>query len=300
LESVAISSTTAQEHVETERARGRAQGLSTPLPDLEKPVRGAARRGQTEQAGANLHSRGNARPGRARAPGRRSKRRDSSRRQNRWRTALRSRGQCASEPPSRSFLRHQTGAGFRDSVGRRSFRRPAPRVAATPRGASPCTPSPSATRPPPARARSSWRPTRAPGSPVRLPPGASRRRGACSRCCPVPAQEPRSRCSRRARSRCGRSLTRDAGRLDPYPPRAGGVTTVAAPPARGRDLTILGQLAFRGCVMSKQALGNALAGVAFLVIAIVDFTRDSSGVGVVFLVFAAVFFGLALSGRKGQ
>jgi hypothetical protein len=52
--------------------------------------------------------------------------------------------------------------------------------------------------------------------------------------------------------------------------------------------------------MSKQALGNALAGVAFLVIAIVDFTRDSSGVGVVFLVFAAVFFGLALSGRKSQ
>jgi hypothetical protein len=50
--------------------------------------------------------------------------------------------------------------------------------------------------------------------------------------------------------------------------------------------------------MSRQALGNALAGVAFLVIAIVDFTRDSSGIGVVFLVFAAVFFGLALSGRN--
>ena len=46
--------------------------------------------------------------------------------------------------------------------------------------------------------------------------------------------------------------------------------------------------------MSKQALGNALAGVAFLVIAVVDFTRDSSGIGVVFLVFGAVFFGLAL------
>jgi hypothetical protein len=52
--------------------------------------------------------------------------------------------------------------------------------------------------------------------------------------------------------------------------------------------------------MSKQALGNASAGVAFLVIAVVDFTRDSSGVGVVFLVFASVFFGLALSGRKSQ
>jgi hypothetical protein len=50
--------------------------------------------------------------------------------------------------------------------------------------------------------------------------------------------------------------------------------------------------------MSRQALGNALAGVAFLVIAIVDFTRDSSGMGVVFLVFAAVFVWLALSGRN--
>jgi hypothetical protein len=48
--------------------------------------------------------------------------------------------------------------------------------------------------------------------------------------------------------------------------------------------------------MSKQALGNALAGVAFLVIAIGDFTRDSSGVGVVFLVFAAVFIGLCSVG----
>jgi hypothetical protein len=50
--------------------------------------------------------------------------------------------------------------------------------------------------------------------------------------------------------------------------------------------------------MSTQALGNALAGILFLVIAIVDFTRDSSGIGVVFLVFAAVFLGLAASGRK--
>ena len=38
--------------------------------------------------------------------------------------------------------------------------------------------------------------------------------------------------------------------------------------------------------MSKQALGNVLAGVAFLIVAIVDFTRDSSGIGAVFLVFA--------------
>ena len=50
--------------------------------------------------------------------------------------------------------------------------------------------------------------------------------------------------------------------------------------------------------MSKQALGNALAGVSFFIIAIVDFTRDSSGIGVVFLIFSAVFLGLALSARK--
>jgi hypothetical protein len=52
--------------------------------------------------------------------------------------------------------------------------------------------------------------------------------------------------------------------------------------------------------MSKQAIGNALAGVAFLVIAVVDFTRDSSGMGTVFLVFAAVFVGLALSGKNSR
>jgi hypothetical protein len=49
--------------------------------------------------------------------------------------------------------------------------------------------------------------------------------------------------------------------------------------------------------MSRQSLGNALAGVLFLIIAIVDFTRDDSGMGVVFLVFAAVFLGLAFSGK---
>jgi hypothetical protein len=53
-----------------------------------------------------------------------------------------------------------------------------------------------------------------------------------------------------------------------------------------------------GEIMSRQALGNALAGLLFLIIAIVDFTRDSSGIGVVFLVFAAVFLGLAFSARK--
>jgi hypothetical protein len=49
--------------------------------------------------------------------------------------------------------------------------------------------------------------------------------------------------------------------------------------------------------VSRQSLGNALAGVLFLIIAIVDFTRDDSGIGVVFLVFAAVFLGLAFSGK---
>jgi hypothetical protein len=52
--------------------------------------------------------------------------------------------------------------------------------------------------------------------------------------------------------------------------------------------------------MSRQALGNALAGVVFLIVAIVDFTRDSSGIGVVFLVFAAVFLGLGLSARNSR
>jgi hypothetical protein len=50
--------------------------------------------------------------------------------------------------------------------------------------------------------------------------------------------------------------------------------------------------------MPKQALCNALAGVLFFIIAIVDFIRDSSGIGVVFLIFAAVFLGLAFSARK--
>jgi hypothetical protein len=50
--------------------------------------------------------------------------------------------------------------------------------------------------------------------------------------------------------------------------------------------------------LSKQAWGNALASILFLIIAIVDFTRDSSGIGVVFVVFAAVFLGLASSARR--
>ena len=50
--------------------------------------------------------------------------------------------------------------------------------------------------------------------------------------------------------------------------------------------------------MSRQAIGNALAGVLFLVVGIWDFTRDDSGIGVVFVVFAAVFVGLAFAGTK--
>jgi len=52
--------------------------------------------------------------------------------------------------------------------------------------------------------------------------------------------------------------------------------------------------------MSRQAMGNALAGAAFFVIAVVDFTRDSSGIGAVFVVFAAVFLGLAASARTAR
>ena len=52
--------------------------------------------------------------------------------------------------------------------------------------------------------------------------------------------------------------------------------------------------------MSRQALGNAAAGVLFLIVAIYDFTQDDSGIGVVFLGFAAVFLGLAFSGRNKQ
>ena len=48
--------------------------------------------------------------------------------------------------------------------------------------------------------------------------------------------------------------------------------------------------------MSKQRLGNAIAGVLFFIVAIVDFVRESSGIGVVFLIFAAVFIGLVTSG----
>ena len=50
--------------------------------------------------------------------------------------------------------------------------------------------------------------------------------------------------------------------------------------------------------MDKQVIGNAVAALLFVVIAIVDFTRDSSGIGTVFLVFAAVYVGLAITGSR--
>ncbi len=51
---------------------------------------------------------------------------------------------------------------------------------------------------------------------------------------------------------------------------------------------------------SKLAFGNALASVLFLVVAIVDYTRDPSGMGVVFLVFAGVWVVLAFSAREKE
>lgn len=50
--------------------------------------------------------------------------------------------------------------------------------------------------------------------------------------------------------------------------------------------------------MSRQALGNAVAGGLFLIAAIYDFTQDDSGIGVVFVIFAAVFLGLAFQTRR--
>jgi hypothetical protein len=52
--------------------------------------------------------------------------------------------------------------------------------------------------------------------------------------------------------------------------------------------------------MNKQSIGNALAGFIFLIVAIIDFTKDTSGIGVVFLIFAAVFLGLAFTGNKNK
>jgi len=52
--------------------------------------------------------------------------------------------------------------------------------------------------------------------------------------------------------------------------------------------------------MSKQALGNQVFGLVFLVIAIIEYVRDSSGIGLVFLVFAGVFLALQFRGRPAE
>jgi hypothetical protein len=48
--------------------------------------------------------------------------------------------------------------------------------------------------------------------------------------------------------------------------------------------------------MSKQALGNALFAVVFLVIAIIEYVSDSSGIGLAFLIVAGVFLALQFRG----
>jgi hypothetical protein len=52
--------------------------------------------------------------------------------------------------------------------------------------------------------------------------------------------------------------------------------------------------------MDKQVIANGVAALLFVVIAIVDFSRDTSGIGAVFLVFAAVYVGLAIAGARGN
>jgi hypothetical protein len=106
-------------------------------------------------------------------------------------------------PTSRAPQARREIAGFRPgSWPQGQFQQPSspgarPRLCAlTLLGASLCTPGPSARKPLPTRGRWSERLPRAPGLPSRLRPGASRRQGACSRCCPTAALGPRSRCSR--------------------------------------------------------------------------------------------------------
>jgi hypothetical protein len=50
--------------------------------------------------------------------------------------------------------------------------------------------------------------------------------------------------------------------------------------------------------MKLQIIGNAVAGVLFLIFAIAQFRSDSSGLGAVYLAFSALFIGLAVSGMK--
>ena len=50
--------------------------------------------------------------------------------------------------------------------------------------------------------------------------------------------------------------------------------------------------------MRKQIIGNAIAGLLFLIVAVWDFAHDTTGIGTVFLIFAAVYLGLALMGKN--
>jgi hypothetical protein len=50
--------------------------------------------------------------------------------------------------------------------------------------------------------------------------------------------------------------------------------------------------------MDKQVIGNAIAALLFIVIAVVDFIGDTSGVGAVFVVLAAAYVGLAIAGAR--
>jgi hypothetical protein len=51
--------------------------------------------------------------------------------------------------------------------------------------------------------------------------------------------------------------------------------------------------------MDLKKLGTALAGLIFMAVAVWDFSHDTSGIGVVFLVLGAVFLGQAFSsGRR--
>ena len=54
----------------------------------------------------------------------------------------------------------------------------------------------------------------------------------------------------------------------------------------------------KGNAMSKEALGNTLFALVFLVIAIINYVRDSSGIGLVFLIVAGVFLALQFRGRR--
>lgn len=51
-------------------------------------------------------------------------------------------------------------------------------------------------------------------------------------------------------------------------------------------------------IVTRQVVGNAVASFLFLAVAFWDFTHDSSGIGAVFVIFAAVYLGLALSGKR--